>query len=497
MSTNVEQLISGNKQLNIERIGLQLQVPRQRVNPRAMMSALLLGGDLVSFLIAGLLAIPIHGFFVGKIEFDLFLQTLLYILFSQVAFAMRSLYPGVGVGPVNELRRLTISATSVFVLLAAMTFWLRNPGDYSRMNLALSWGFSLFLVPLGRAVVRSISTRLGLYGEPIVVIGHGDRGKQIVSFLKQNPSVGLRPIVIIDGFGGSEEASDNGIPIAHLEDPTGISSLFTRLGVESAIIMTSEVSSELLKAAEKIERDSFKRLILIPDREQIGGLGLRKYDLGMSFGLEVKRNLFNLWENLIKRITDLILVVAGGFFSLPIITFIAILIRLDSKGPIFYGHTRIGKKGIPFKAWKFRTMVPDADQVLKAYLEANPEMKREWTSTYKLHNDPRVTRVGSILRKLSLDELPQLWNVFRGEMSLVGPRPIVNDEVKFYGDRYDLYTAVTPGITGLWQVSGRNNTTYEERVCLDEYYVRNWSIWMDIYILARTVAVVFKREGAY
>jgi Undecaprenyl-phosphate galactose phosphotransferase WbaP len=263
------------------------------------------------------------------------------------------------------------------------------------------------------------------------------------------------------------------------------------------MILTSEVPLEFLKAAEKIENGSFKRLILIPDREQISGLGLSTYDLGMSFGLEVKRNLFNPWENLIKRFTDMILVVIGGLVALPLLTLIAIMIRLDSKGPLFYGHIRIGKNGTRFKAWKFRTMVPNANQVLEAYLESNPEMKREWEATFKLQNDPRVTRVGRILRKLSLDELPQVWNVLRGEMSLVGPRPIVNDEVKFYGDRYDLYSFVTPGITGLWQVSGRNNTTYEERVSLDEYYVRNWSIWMDIYILSRTIAVVLKREGAY
>jgi Undecaprenyl-phosphate galactose phosphotransferase WbaP len=190
-------------------------------------------------------------------------------------------------------------------------------------------------------------------------------------------------------------------------------------------------------------------------------------------------------------------VLVGGIFFSPIIFLISIMVKLDTKGPVFYGHTRIGIGGRKFKAWKFRTMVPNANQVLDEYLDNNPDLRKEWEETFKLQNDPRVTRSGKILRKLSLDELPQLWNVIIGEMSLVGPRPIVDDEIRYYGDRFDLYSFVMPGITGLWQVSGRSDTSYEGRVSLDEYYVRNWSIWMDIYILARTISVVLLRKGAY
>lgn len=142
-------------------------------------------------------------------------------------------------------------------------------------------------------------------------------------------------------------------------------------------------------------------------------------------------------------------------------------------------------------------MMPNADCVLSQYLEKHPEMAEEWKRDHKLRNDPRVTRIGRLLRKTSLDELPQLWNVLRGQMSLVGPRPIVYEEIAKYGDGFPLYSQVLPGLTGLWQVSGRNNTTYDERVALDAYYVRNWSPWLDIYLLARTVTVVLRREGAY
>jgi lipopolysaccharide/colanic/teichoic acid biosynthesis glycosyltransferase len=142
-------------------------------------------------------------------------------------------------------------------------------------------------------------------------------------------------------------------------------------------------------------------------------------------------------------------------------------------------------------------MVPDADRILADYLSAHPEYLFEWQRDHKLRNDPRVTPIGRWLRRLSLDELPQLWNVVIGQMSLVGPRPIVKAEIEKYGRRFGLYSRVRPGITGLWQVSGRNNTTYDERVSLDEYYVHNWSVWFDTYLLLRTVKTVLNREGAY
>ena len=164
---------------------------------------------------------------------------------------------------------------------------------------------------------------------------------------------------------------------------------------------------------------------------------------------------------------------------------------------MLYRQRRLGKDGKSFDVFKFRTMRQDADEVLARYLEENPGLREEWEKDRKLKHDPRITRVGHFLRKSSLDELPQLLNVVRGEMSLVGPRPIVEDEIVKYGEVYADYCRVRPGITGLWQVSGRNNTTYEERVSLDRYYVTNWCIWMDLWILARTFPVVLTGYGAY
>jgi Undecaprenyl-phosphate galactose phosphotransferase WbaP len=198
-----------------------------------------------------------------------------------------------------------------------------------------------------------------------------------------------------------------------------------------------------------------------------------------------------------KRIFDLVMSCILLILLSPLFAVIALAIKLTSRGPVFYGHRRFGHENQPFQMLKFRTMIENADAILATYLEAHPDEALEWQRDQKLRNDPRITKIGKWLRKHSLDELPQLLNVFVGQMSLVGPRPIREEEIVKYGHKYGLYARVLPGITGLWQVSGRNDATYEERVGFDEYYVCNWSIWLDFYILIRTIRVVLTAEGAY
>jgi undecaprenyl-phosphate galactose phosphotransferase len=197
------------------------------------------------------------------------------------------------------------------------------------------------------------------------------------------------------------------------------------------------------------------------------------------------------------RVFDVTLILLAAPYILFFFLLISILIMLDSKGGPLYGQTRIGKGGRKFKAHKFRTMILNADQKLQQYLDESPELNAEWLATHKLKHDPRVTRVGAILRKLSLDELPQFWNILIGEMSLIGPRPIVDAEIEKYGKCFELYIQARPGLTGLWQVSGRSDTSYQRRVELDEYYLLNRSLKMDIVILFKTVYVVVGRKGAY
>jgi len=181
---------------------------------------------------------------------------------------------------------------------------------------------------------------------------------------------------------------------------------------------------------------------------------------------------------------------------LPVGALLALLIKITSPGPAIYRARRIGRHGRTIYVLKFRTMFVDADQKLEAILDENPELKREWLRKFKLSNDPRITPLGKILRRTSLDELPQLWNVLRGDMALVGPRPIVEQERELYGEHLTDLLAVQPGMTGLWQVSGRSNTTYVQRVALDMHYVENWSPWLDLLILGKTLGVVLKGTGA-
>ena len=243
--------------------------------------------------------------------------------------------------------------------------------------------------------------------------------------------------------------------------------------------------------------DKFLHVWVIPGPVEVASLGIPLRVPVGGAGFELNQHHRRWVPQLAKRSFDLALTLPVSVLMSPLLLLIALLGRFSSPGPIFYGQRRIGRNGREFIAWKFRTMVENADRVLEEHLQANPELRDEWNINHKLKDDPRITPLGKILRKFSLDELPQLWNVLCGEMSIVGPRPIVRAEADKYGRRFAVYQRVPPGITGLWQISGRNNTTYEERVRLDEYYVRHWSMLLDIYILLRTFKTVVSAEGAY
>lgn len=197
-----------------------------------------------------------------------------------------------------------------------------------------------------------------------------------------------------------------------------------------------------------------------------------------------------------KRIFDVAGATAIGLATLPLMLFVAVAIRMTGS-PVIFSHTRVGLGHRPFRCYKFRTMVPDAEERLKHLLSTDAKALMEWRTDHKLRNDPRVTRFGRFLRRSSLDELPQLWNVIKGEMSLVGPRPVVADELERYGNKVRDYCSVRPGMTGLWQVLGRNNVTYSRRVSLDVLYTRRQKLSVDCWVLWRTLFVVLRRIGAY
>ena len=457
---------------------------------------MLLAADAASFAFAALFAIAARVPFGDGWRFDLYPQVFPVMLVSMVFYSLVGLYPALGLSAVEELKKLVTTTSLVVLAFAALSFWVRNAQDYSRLTLSLTWLFSLLFLPLAREFVRAMGVRMNVWGEPVAILGYGKQGQWALEFFLRNRLLGLVPVVVLE-FSGKIIPEHNKIRVLKSEDVASGMVMAELTGVDTAFVIASDVPVDFLNYLTNNKQGGFKRLILIPNLEQISSYGVTAFDFGGVLGLEVRHNLLDAGQQAFKRVMDISLVVIGGLIISPILFLVWLLLKFNLRDHVFFGHQRIGRGGQQFSAWKFRTMVADADLKLKHHLEQNPELLVEWESTHKLKNDPRVTWLGRILRRFSVDELPQLWNVITGEMSLVGPRPIVTDEVRHYGDRFDPYTWVRPGITGLWQVSGRNDTTYEERVSLDEYYVRNWSIWLDIYILARTVAIVLQRKGAY
>jgi lipopolysaccharide/colanic/teichoic acid biosynthesis glycosyltransferase len=271
--------------------------------------------------------------------------------------------------------------------------------------------------------------------------------------------------------------------------------LAQRLNIPYAVLAMPGVdSAKLLQIVERVG-GKFSHILVIPDLFGFATLGVPAKNLGGILGVEVRQQLLLPGPRLAKRIMDIALTGFGIFFVLPFLLLIALLIKIDSKGPVFYTQKRLGKDGEHFKAYKFRTMHGDGEARLKAILDADPALRAEYEIYHKLRKDPRVTRVGRILRKFSLDEFPQLLNVILGDMSLVGPRPYIERELTEMGGQEKIILRAPPGMTGMWQVSDRNATSFAQRVQIDVYYVRNWSPWLDIHILAKTFGVVIKGSG--
>jgi undecaprenyl-phosphate galactose phosphotransferase len=263
------------------------------------------------------------------------------------------------------------------------------------------------------------------------------------------------------------------------------------------IICPGENDQTIGAMVESVRKTGAKFAIVPPT----GGFSLYGMQPQYFFGynvvlMETRYRLKTFWGSLLKSTFDRSMALIGLILLAPVFLVLMNIVRKDG-GPAFYGQPRVGKDGKLFKCWKFRSMVTNSQEVLQNILETDPDARAEWERDFKLKNDPRITKIGHFLRKSSLDEIPQLYNVLCGQMSLVGPRPIVQAEEKYYADRFEYYLAVRPGITGLWQVSGRNDVTYDQRVALDCWYVENWSIWNDLVILFKTTFVVLNRKGAY
>ncbi|HLK48484.1 MAG TPA: undecaprenyl-phosphate galactose phosphotransferase WbaP [Bryobacteraceae bacterium] len=451
-------------------------------------------GDTVTLSFAAFVCVIVRKLLGGAYELPTYSQLWPVLGLFVVTYALYGLYPGVVFNPVMEIRAVAAATTTVYLILGVLTFMLRVSEEYSRIVFIVAWLMSMALVPPARMILRRCFCHKSWWGYRTLVLIRDRKGEEVLRTLERHSELGLRVTAVLQ-YEPSPEKFDHAAPVFQGWEKAPI--LASHYGITHAILAVPGFSAQQLRRVLDSHARPFSHLFVIPDLEGLSSLGIGSLDLGHVLALEVSNRLLLSSAATIKRLIDLLVSVTLGIALLPVILFIALLIKLESRGPVFYGHLRIGRHEDHFKVWKFRSMVVDADAVLGSYLKERPELKEEWMRGRKLRNDPRMTRVGRFLRRTSLDELPQLWNVVKGEMSLVGPRPIVPEEIPAYDHEFGLYAQVLPGITGLWQVSGRNDTTYQERVALDTYYVRNWSPWLDVYILARTVQAVCGCRGAY
>ncbi len=403
------------------------------------------------------------------------------------------LYPGVRLSPVEELRRLAVSVTCMFIVWSVGVALLTGGLGVQKWFLLSVYLCCLISLPICRGWARALLGRYTPWGIPVLVCGDDMAAVKIHHWLAANRRLGFRPVGVIAAPETLEVDDDD---ICYAGAWADAQQIAVDKGVYWAVVVPPQNQPAAINSLIVEYLSTIPHLHIL---SEFTGLpdNWTPHPLDGLTGIHLQQNLLLPLPRITKRCLDLVAATVGGILLLPVFFCLALAVNLSSRGPIIYGHERIGKDGRRFRAWKFRSMFENSNLVLDQYLEAHEELREEWLRDHKLKYDPRVTRIGRFMRKTSLDELPQLINVIRGEMSLVGPRPIVTAEVSKYGPYFELYTLVKPGITGLWQVSGRNNTTYDERIRLDAYYVRNWSPWLDIYLLIKTIRIVFFLRGAY
>lgn len=422
-----------------------------------------------------------------------YFELLPYLVMMLGAFWIQGLYPGVLLHPAEEMRRVTVSITTVFLVMACSAFLWRNGTAFSRSVFLITWAAGSPMVLLTRYFVRRTFNRYEWWGLPALILGSGTAAQRVARTLHDG-RWGVKVVGMLTDDPVPSWASD----LPPILGPISAAPGFAKDCLSHyAVVAMPQRSTQEIRFLIQDCCHGFRHVLLVPDMPGICSLGIATREIGGEVGFEMPQRLFQRGPAIAKRSLDFVLSLIGIVVLSPLFLFLAAAVKLTSKGPVLYGQTRYGKNGVIFKALKFRSMVPNADRILADYLASHPEHLFEWQRDHKLKKDPRVTPIGRWLRRLSLDELPQLLNVLAGQMSLVGPRPIVKAEIEKYGRRFGLYSRVRPGITGLWQVSGRNNTTYDERISLDEYYVHNWSVWFDTYLLLRTVKTVVNGEGAY
>lgn len=411
------------------------------------------------------------------------------LVFVSLASVMRLyhgslIYPGMTLDPVEEMRRRVYTVLVTYLLLFGYLTMFRNVESYSRVVIVVSMTLNFFLIGFFRLLVRKMLKWLNIGQIPVLIAGAGNCGRKLADEIRGDAHYGLR----ILGFLDDNPAVEN--RLGSLADAPAIAA---RTGARFIICcLPPHVIMEHVRSYMK----HFPRILFMTDSIGIPvawGTPVCMREFG---GLEIRNQLLRPLPRLMKSILEFILACICIVMLIPVFLILALLVKLSSKGPVLYCADRLGKNGTHIRVWKFRTMYINADEQLEQLLANDPKLAMEWSKNFKLEHDPRITPIGRILRKTSLDELPQFFNVITGELAIIGPRPIVEAEVAIYGENYEVFARVKPGITGLWQVSGRSETTYEKRIVLDIWYIMNWSVWLDIHIFFATIAEVLKCRGA-
>ena len=396
-------------------------------------------------------------------------------------------------GETREILRASTLAAFVAVFLS---FAEHTAASLSRLVIAGVWLATLVVVPLVRYNVKRLLLRVGIWGKRVLIVGAGEIGGQVYERIRANPVLGYEPIAFVDDDPRKQGTAQHGLPVCG--PLNAIPDLARAFAVKDVVVAMPQMPREQLLQLISVCEGHVQSIRIVPDMFGLASAGVEAEDLDGVLLLHMRWNLAKPWNLAAKRAFDLLVGAATTLLLAPLLVVAALAIRVDSPGPVFLWQERLGRGRRPFRCAKFRTMYEENEERLAAYLAQHPESREEWDHFAKLKSfDPRVTRVGRILRRISLDELPQMVNVFRGEMSLVGPRPYLPSETERMGACAETILKAPPGITGLWQASGRNKLTFEQRLRLDEYYVRNWSLWMDVVVLVKTIRAVLRRDGAY
>jgi undecaprenyl-phosphate galactose phosphotransferase len=396
----------------------------------------------------------------------------------------------------TELRHLARALVIALTLLLALRP-LQSPA-LSVLELIYAGLMMIVAVAIGRLLVKPMLYRLGLWRKEVVLIGAGTTGRRLIDALAGDRFTGLDIVAALDDDPALQDTRVRDVPVVGTLDR-----------LETLLEAPGAASRDLLVAIPSLPRERLQRLIgrsegrvesirFVPDLLGLSTLGVELESLRGTPAIRLKQNLMKPWNAAAKRGLD----VAAGLILvcllMPVSVVLCLIIALETPGSPVLVQARLGRRGRLFSCVKFRTMYVDADARLAVALAGDPALRGEWEAYAKLRGrDPRVTPLGRWLRRFSLDELPQLWNVLRGDMSLIGPRPYLPREAPRIGEALSVIGAARPGLTGLWQVSGRNELTFQERLELDEYYVRNWTVGMDLWILLRTVGALLSGRGAY